>query len=160
LDALKKISIGLDSFIYYNSLDSGEAIIGSEHILSVYMYHESSSIFRGTFENSIQYYYETAKEFHDAIQNFYESTRNPKTIRQLKIWQIKFKLNMSIYNSIRHQNMQIRVPMWEILKFLLRHSENNISIKARIVKVLEYYSTSKMKRQIEYRRFKDGGRPT
>jgi hypothetical protein len=60
-------------------LDSGGALFGSEHILSVYMYHESGSIFRGTFENSIKYYCETVKEFHDTIQNFYESTRNPKT---------------------------------------------------------------------------------
>ncbi|MHB1440524.1 MAG: glycosyltransferase family 2 protein [Cuniculiplasma sp.] len=159
-DLVNKLTIGLDSFIFFNALDSGKLISETEKLLTVYMFHQSSSVFKGTYEDAIIFNYSTAKEFVDNINKFLQSVRTQNVRAHLLSWRVKFVLNCNIFGSLGNIDVKEDVKLSQVMKFLFSKYQNNLSFKSRAIKILEYYAPNRIKNMIEFKRFKSGQRPT
>lgn len=153
-------SSGIDSFVYVACLDSGGEILLDERPLTVYMLHESSSVFKGSFDEVINHYCEDAGNFLTNIKILEKLVKTKKVKEILANMSVKFRLNLNIYSSISKKKNIDQISLRELLGFLLTSDEVSLSFKSKAIKIFEYYSPLPIKLVIERRRFKLGQRPT
>lgn len=160
LDPISKLNVGLDTFVYYNCMDSRGDVYSSDNLLTSYMYHESSSVFVGDFEKTIEYYSKNADEFIRSIDIFIEKVETKKVRIPLLILKTKFEMNKSIFSEIIKPGNRVKIQLWRVMRFLVSNKRNTMPLKSRFLKIVEYYLPSKTKRRIEKIRYEKGQRPT
>ncbi len=160
LDMIGKLSIGLDTFIYTACLDSGKAMVLNDDLLTIYTFHESVSVFRGTFEEAMSFNCKTALSFISSLDIFMKYAKREEVKNILITSRTKFNLNYSIYETIRSGKRVKGVKFSNVLKFLFTKTRLSLPFKTRLIKVAEYYFPKGITLWVEKRRFKSGSRPT
>ena len=159
-DLILDSSVGLDTFMYLACLDTGGKIAVDKRPLTIYMLHVSSSVFKGTFNETILHYCQDSQEFLDNIKTFSERVKTEHVKEILLNMSIKFRLNLNIYSIIAKQKKPEKLSLSELLRFLFKRDEISLSLKTKAVKLFEYYAPYCIKKAIEERRFVSGHRPT
>lgn len=116
--ALISMPDAVDTFFYFNAIDSGGNVLNDNVTLTHYRYHDSSSNYVGDFETTIEH---KIDRFTFNIDNYNLIVKNLKTNNAIKLLLnriITTKINVNIFCSLLHKKNIYNFSIKEIMFWL------------------------------------------